>query len=89
MSEEYERLRQEIVKINGEIDELLAYRSEINPRNWPPGRWSRFKMGMKQLLVRRQIDRHLVYLRLQRELADRSCKELENAGIPNGFKRPL
>lgn len=75
-----EELLEQVARIEGEIRELLDYRSEVNLHKRSVRGWARFVASLKLLLVARQIERHLVYLKLQRRIAQDSYDRLQKAG---------
>ena len=74
-----EELLEQISQIEADIRELLDYSAEVNLHKRSVKGWQRFVASLKLLLVARQIRRHLVYLKLQRRIAQDSYDELINA----------
>lgn len=73
-----EHFLREIARIEDDIEELLAYRAELQAHSEAAsGWWARYKCGLKIVMTRRQIENHLRFLRLERELAYESCRKLE------------
>ncbi len=73
-----EHLLREIARIEADIEELVAYRAEIKAHNRAAsGWWARYKSGLRVIMVRRQIENHLRFLRLEREMAYDSYRNLE------------
>lgn len=70
-----EELSEDIIRIEGDIQELLDYRAEIDQYKRGVRGWARFVIGLKFLLVARQIERHLVYLRLEHRIAQDALRE--------------
>ncbi|MGB3635404.1 MAG: hypothetical protein WA982_15285 [Rubrobacteraceae bacterium] len=73
-----EELLEQITQIEADIRELLDYNAEVNLHKQSVKGWQRFVASLKLLLVARQIRRHLVYLRLQRRIAQDSYDALQN-----------
>ncbi|CAN5557471.1 hypothetical protein BH24ACT22_BH24ACT22_09510 [soil metagenome] len=71
-----EELLEQIERVEADIQELLDYNAEVNLHKSSVKGWQRFVAGLKLLLVARQIRRHLVYLKLQRRIAQDSYDEL-------------
>ncbi len=78
-----EKLSEDLIRIEGDIQELLDYRTEIDQRKRSVRGWARFVISLKLLLVARQIERHLVFLKLERRIAQDTLRELEEAGARN------
>ena len=74
-----EELLEQISQIEADIRELLDYSAEVNLHKRSVKGWQRFVASLKLLLVARQIRRHLVYLKLQRRIAQDSYDELTGA----------
>lgn len=74
-----EELLEQIKQFEADIQELLDYNTEINLHKSSVRGWKRFVANLKLLLVARQVRRHLVYLRLQRRIAQDSYDRLQNA----------
>lgn len=73
-----EHFPREIARIEDDIEELLAYRAELEAHSRAAsGWWARYKCGLKVVMTRRQIENHLRFLRLEREQAYESCRKLE------------
>jgi hypothetical protein len=77
----------EIARIESDIEELLEYRDEIRAHNRAARGWARCKSSLRLLLVSKQIEQHLRYLRLQRELAHESYQSLKNAEHTDPYRR--
>lgn len=78
-----EKLSEDIARIEDDIQELLDYRTEIDEYKQSVQGWARFVVSLKLLLVARQIERHLVFLKLERRIAQDTLRELEEAGAQN------
>lgn len=74
-----EELLKQITQIEADIQELLDYSMEVKLNKSSVTGWKRFIASLKVLLVARQIRRHLVYLKLQRRIAQDSYDRLQNA----------
>lgn len=75
--ERYEEYLQQIAKLDKEIEDLTEYRSDINPRNWAIDGKGSLMSRFRYHFNRRQILRHLQYLRLQRALVQDSYEKFE------------
>ena len=83
-----EDILREIAHIEKDIEELLGYRSEMEARHRAAiGWWARYKAGLQYVLVKRQVENHLRYLKLQRRIAEDSLQELEKADQTDGPAR--
>ncbi|HZY66232.1 MAG TPA: hypothetical protein VFE21_10185 [Rubrobacteraceae bacterium] len=78
-----EELQKQIDQFESEIRELLDYRTEVDLHKRSVKGWARFIASLKLLLVARQIERHLVYLKLQRRIARDSYDRLQKAAEQN------
>ena len=78
-TEKPEELLEQIARIEADIQELLDYSAEVNLHKASVTGWKRFIASLKLLLVARQIRRHLVYLKLQRRVAQDAYDRLQNA----------
>lgn len=73
-----EQFPREIARIEDDIEELLAYRAELEAHSRAAsGWWARYKCGLKVVMTRRQIENHLRFLRLEREQAYESHRASE------------
>ena len=70
---------EQIKQFEADIQELLDYSTEVNLHKRSVTGWKRFIASLKLLLVARQVRRHLVYLRLQRRIAQDSYDNLQKA----------
>lgn len=84
-TESPEELLERIARIEGDIHELLDYRTEVDLHKQSVRGWARFIASLKLLLVARQIERHLIYLKLQRRIAQDSYERLQKAGAQKPF----
>ena len=75
-----EELLEQITQIEADIQELLDYNTEVNLHKASVTGWKRFLASLKMMLVARQIRRHLVYLKLQRRIAQNSYDQLQKPG---------
>ncbi len=79
-----EHFLREIARIEGDIEELMAYRAELEAHNRAAsGWWARYKSGLRIVMVRRQIENHLRFLKLEREIAYDSYRNLEREEPPS------
>lgn len=83
-----EELLEELDKIEQDIQELVDYKAEVYRHKRSVRGWARFTADMKLILVRRQIDRHLVYLKLQRRIAQDCYKRLQD-DLPEDLQEDL
>jgi hypothetical protein len=74
-----EELVKEINRVEKDIQDLLDYRTEVNEHRRSVRGWARFVVELKLLLVARQIERHLVFLKLELKIAQNELGELEGA----------
>jgi hypothetical protein len=74
-----EELLKQIAQAEADIQELLDYSAEVNLHKSSVKGWKRFIASLKMMLVARQIRRHLVYLKLQRRIAQNSYDRLQKA----------
>ncbi|MGF1471577.1 MAG: hypothetical protein ACFB50_07545 [Rubrobacteraceae bacterium] len=80
---------EEIAEIEGDIQELLDYKTEVQIHKESVRGWGRFIASLKLLLVARQIERHLVYLKLQRRIAQDSYDRLRKDSPDADARSPL
>lgn len=78
MSDPEETLR-EITRLQSDIEELRDYRAELIAHQERAAGWARFTGRLKFMMLARQIQRHLLYLNLQLELAQESYRKLQEA----------
>lgn len=78
-----EELIEELDRLERGIQELIDYKIEMRLHKQSVKGWKRFVADLKMIYTRRQIDRHLVYYKLQRRIAqncyDRLQKNLQDA----------
>lgn len=84
-----EELLKQIEQIEADIQELLDYGTEVNLNKSSVTGWKRFIASLKVLLVARQIRRHLVYLKLQRRIAQDSYDRLQSKLRTDDPREPL
>lgn len=75
-----EDLLREIARIDKDIEDLLEYRAGLFADVPALTGWSTFVAGFKRRMAARQAQRHLQYLRLQRETAHHTYESLNKTG---------
>lgn len=84
-----EELLEQIARAESDIQELLEYKSEVDLHKQSVRGWARFIASLKLLLVARQIERHLVYLKLQRRIARDSYERLQKETQNTEERKPF
>lgn len=84
LREDPDNILRKIAGIEEEIEELLDYRSKMEGHHRDAaGWWPRYKASMQYILIRRQVENHLRYLRFERRLAQESYKRQEGNAHPD------
>lgn len=71
-----EDLAKEVAEAERNFEELMTYHSEVLRNSREGRRGARLKWACKNLMLRRQVERHILYWRLQREIARDAYDEL-------------
>lgn len=72
-----EDLLVEIAETERNIKELMAYHTDTLKKSREGGRWTRLKWAGRNLMLRRQIERHVLYWKLQNNIATDAYEELK------------
>ena len=73
-----EDLLKEVEEASRNLEELLAYHSDVLKQGREGRRWAQLKWQFRHLMLRRQIERHVLYWRLQHQIAEDAYKKLRD-----------